>query len=793
MKHFNSILSGILLGIGCTMSCQNLLAQSLYPHINDNKVVVAPRASILMYDFKLNEVTLGEGVLKQAMELNRKWLLDLNPNRLLHRFHLYANLDTQAPIYGGWESEKISGHTLGHYLSACSMQYSATNEQEFKARVDYMVGELDRCQQQYKGVMTGYVGGIPEQERIFTEISTGNLYSSGFDLNGGWVPMYTLHKLYAGLIDAYLYTDNQQAKEVVMKLADWLIQITKSLSEQQFQQLMACEFGGMNDAMTALYALTGEQKYQDLAQRFYHEAVLNPLAERKDQLQGLHANTQVPKIIGCASLYWITGEQRMLDISSFFWETVVHHHSYANGGNSDFEHFTPPNQICNHQSTNSTETCNTYNMLKLTKKLYSFSGEAALMEYYERALYNHILCSQHPETGMVTYYMNHLSGGRKAFSSPFDAFWCCVGSGIENHVKYAESIYAHDANHNLYLNLFAASALHWKARGMTIEQTTDFPYTPGTRLKITEGSKGKFKLFIRQPQWLAGEMTLRVNNRPYPAKQEQKGYLTIDRTWKKGDIVEVALPMKIHTMATPDCEDHHAFFYGPVLLAAELTDNRDAHEPIPVVVSDDKMEYEKKIVPTNLAKLEFESKGLAQTKELKLKPFFAIYDKDYAVYLKFFNPQTWAIEYEAYLKRVAREKALSERSTDDIRFDMQSERDHQLTGENTHAGKVNAYNWRDARDGGYFQFTLATKKETRLQLSVDYWGRDGGNRSFNIRVDETVIANQTLTDKGVDDSYNCIYNIPEELLIGKEKVTIRFQALPQNSAGGVLGCRLLKR
>ena len=406
----------------CCAAAGHVCAQSFYPVAEGQKFAATPRGEVALYDFPLKDVALTDGVFRNAMMLDAKWLLDLKPDRFLHRFHKFAGLPVKGEIYGGWESENVSGHTLGHYLSACAMQYAATQDVRFKEIVDYTVSELAKCQAHYTGVMTGYVGGIPEQERIFTEISEGKLYSSGFDLNGGWVPLYTQHKLFAGLMDAYLHTGNKQALDVVCKLADWMVNLSDRLTDEQFQQMLQCEFGGMNDSMYVLYTLTGDERYLKLAGRFYHKAVLDPLAARQDRLNGMHANTIIPKIIGCATGSWVTASDSLYDIADYFWHTVVEHHSYANGGNSNFERFTPVDEISEHLSSNSTETCNTYNMLKLSKKLFAFTADSRYMDYYERALYNHILASQHSKTGMVVYYLNHLNGGHKAFSSPFDAF-----------------------------------------------------------------------------------------------------------------------------------------------------------------------------------------------------------------------------------------------------------------------------------------------------------------------------------------------------------------------------------
>lgn len=768
-----------------------MCAQSFYYQGENQRFEVTPSTKLLLYDFPLSEVAVSDSLFQHAMKLNAKWLLDLEPNRFLHRFHKFAGLPVKGKVYGGWEHENISGHTLGHYLSACAMQYASRKDIQFKNRVDYIVSELSKCQECYSGIMKGYIGGIPEQERIFTEISQGKLYSSGFDLNGGWVPLYTLHKLYAGLIDAYLYTENRQALEVVCKFADWMVNLSSHLTDSQFQQMLQCEFGGMNDSMYVLYTLTGNRQYLRLAERFYHKVVLDPLAKKQDELNGMHANTIIPKIIGCATGAWITGSDTLYNIANYFWETVINHHSYANGGNSDFERFTPVDEVSKHLSSNSTETCNTYNMLKLSKKLFAFTGEAKYMDYYERALYNHILASQNSETGMVVYYLNHLNGGHKAFSSPFDSFWCCVGTGIENHVKYGEAFYNHSHN-GLYVNLFVSSTLNWQEKNFKITQQTNFPFENKTQLKIINAPSENLKLYIRKPLWLAGEMKIKVNGKEQYKLQEEKGYIVIDKKWNSEDTIDIDLPMKLTTISAPDNKDIRVFMYGPILLANVLEKDRDPIDSTPVIVMDDHMDYISQMDKIDLDALQFISHKLSNNCILNLKPLFAVNNEDYALYMNFFTKEKWKVERIKYEADKRKEKEIRDRLVDEIRFEMQSERDHRLIGEKTNAGMLNTYSWRDAVDGGYFEFELSTKKLNQLSLLVKYWGRDGGNRSFNIYIDNHCLKKVVLTDTGKDEMYDVDYQIPEEWLKNKEKIKIRFQADENCTAGGIFGCRLIK-
>ncbi len=373
----------------------------------------------------------------------------------------------KAEVYGGWEKLGVSGHSLGHYLSACSMMYASSGDKRYKEKVDYIIDELAICQQARK---TGYVGAIPGEDSLWDQVAAGDI-RSGALLNGSWVPWYTLHKMLAGLVDAYQYTNNKKALDIATKFCDWIDVKFKNLTEKQFQAMLDCEQGGMNEALANMYALTGNKKYLELSYKFDHKKILDPLADGEDILPGKHANTQIPKVIGAIRQYELTGNEKEEKTADFFWQTVVDHHSYVIGGNSNFEHFDEPDKLSDNLSDNTTETCNSYNMLKLTRHLFALNADAHYMDYYERTLYNHILASINPETGMTCYYVPLASDGMKTYATPTESFWCCTGTGMENHVKYGNTIYAKGNDGSLYVNLFIPSTLGWKERNM---QTNDY-------------------------------------------------------------------------------------------------------------------------------------------------------------------------------------------------------------------------------------------------------------------------------------------------------------------------------
>ncbi len=427
--------------------------------------------------FPLTQVRLLDSPFKQAMDLDGKYLLSLEPDRLLSWYRKEAGLQPKAPVYGGWESTGLAGHTLGHYLSACSLMYQSTGDTRFLERVNYIVGELAECQQANGN---GYIAAIPKGKDIFGKVAQGVVNNQG-GLNGGWAPWYTIHKEMAGLIDANQLCGNAQALVVATNLANWVDATTANLTDDQWQTMLAVEYGGMNEALANLYGITGNPRYLQVAEKFYDHAILDPLAAGNDDLTGKHSNTQIPKINGLARLYELTGDQRYAGSAKFFWDQVALHRSFVIGGNGDNEHFFSTNDFAQHLSPATAESCCTYNMLKLTRHLFEWSPDAVEMDFYERALYNDILASQDPETGMFVYLMSLKPGHFKTFSTPTNAFWCCVGTGMENHSKYGDTIYFHN-DQSLYLNLFIPSELTWPEKNLVVRQETQFPESDRTKL-----------------------------------------------------------------------------------------------------------------------------------------------------------------------------------------------------------------------------------------------------------------------------------------------------------------------
>ncbi len=772
-----------LLISGATLSS----AQSYVPEQRDARMKVQPKVAIKAYSFPLQDVRLLDGPFKKAMDADARYLLSVDPDRLLAAFRAHSGLKPKGQMYGGWESTGLAGHTLGHYLSACAMQYASSGDPKFLSRVNYLVNELDECQKARK---TGYIGAIPKEDSLWTDVAAGRIQSHGFDLNGAWSPWYTVHKIMAGLLDAYLYCHNAKALNVEQRMADWTGNTVKGLDDQLMQKMLLCEYGGMAEALVNTYALTGNKKYLDLSYRFYDRRILDSLAAKKDVLPGKHSNTQIPKIIASARRYELTGDQRDATIAKYFWDVVVNQHSYVTGGNSNYEYLGQPGKLNDQLTDNTTETCNTYNMLKLTRHLYSVEPSAYLMDHYEKSLYNHILASQNHENGMMCYFVPLRMGGQKEFSTPFETFTCCVGSGMENHVKYGESIYFKGSDGSLYVDLFIPSVLKWKERGVTIKQETLIPANDRTTLTVNTAKPSAFAMRIRKPRW-AGAVTVTVNGKPQDVILNN-GYITIDRKWRNNDLVTITLPASFYTEAMPDNAARQAIFYGPVLLAGVL--GKTEPDPVsgkPVLVTNNGT-VTNRIRTVDQSQLIFRTAGAGVPNDVELIPFAQVQDDHYNVYWDVFNAQTWAKQQKIYEAEKKAAQELDARTVDILRMgEMQPERDHDLTGEHTTTGDAHGRKWR-AAEGGSLSFKMKVAPGVANTLMCAYWGMDNRGRTFDILVDGVQIATENLDHYKESRFYDIKYPIPTSVTGNKREVTITLTPKPNNAAGPVYGCRVIK-
>ena len=766
--------------------------QSYIPQKNDARFKVRPAASIGAYAFDLSQVSLLPGSpFYEARTVDSGYLMQLDPDRLLARFYENAHLPKKGDAYGGWERDGLSGHSLGHYLSAISMLYADTKNTQLKNRIDYIVAALARCQAARK---TGYVGAIPKEDSIFYKVSVGQITSGGFDLNGGWAPWYTVHKVMAGLVDAYLYGNNKQALAVVEKLADWTGHTIGHLTDAQLQQMLRCEYGGMNDVLAMLYAITGKKKYLDLSYKFYDNFVMQELAERKDALQNKHANTNIPKGIGTATQYIYDGKSRDSIIAQYMWRTIVDHHTYANGGNGNYEYFGPENELNDRLSDANTETCATYNMLKLTSAYYSWYPKAYLFDYYEKALYNGILASQDHSDGMFCYFVPLRMGGKKDFSDAFNTFTCCVGTGMENHTKYSQAIYFQSPDSkSLFINLFIPSTLDWKEQNTRVTIGTSILESDTVHILVDPKRKTTFTLKLRKPAWSA-DYDILIDGQAQAKTLDVNGYINIQRLWKKGDRVALVLKRTIRKENILDNDKRVALFYGPVLLAGQLGDTMpDPVYGVPVFLTSN-TSPSSWIKPVNVKDLVFKTTDVAQPSAVTLRPFYAIQKDYYSVYFDLFTNEEWSQRRVAYIAEKKHRQEVEARSIDVFRVgEMQPERDHSLTTTgNSYVSEAFATHGREARSGGTIGFSMKVDPLIVNGLLLTYIGGDK-NRIFDILVDGRLLVTEKLgSDVKGDKFYDKEYKIPVEWTKGKNKVSILVKANHNTTAGRLFTVRTMK-
>ncbi len=759
------------------------------------KPVVAPKATA----FDPAAVRLLPGPFLEAQTRDGQYLLFLNPDRLLHSFLQNAGLPPKANPYGGWEVQGVAGHIGGHYLSACAAMYRATGNTQFRQRADYMVSELARCQAQ---TPDGLITAIPDFRTIFAKVAaTGEVT--------GWVPWYTMHKLFAGLRDTYRYCGNEQAKGVFLRLSDWALAETANLNDGQLARMLDVEHGGMAETAADAYAMTDEPKYLELVRRFTHHAIMDPLADGRDELDGKHSNTNIPKLVGYERVYQLTGHQPYHAASDFFWQTVVNSRSYANGGNGDQEHFFPVADFASHvDSVDTTETCCTYNMLKLTDLLFQADPTSKYADYAERASLNHILASQEPDHGMVCYFTPTKPGLFRVYNDPENAMWCCTGTGIENHARYGMSIYYYSPDaKTLYVNQYISSLLNWHETGLSLRMDSTLPDAHTAKLTVTTKQPQRLTIKLRKPFWATGA-SIAVNGKTVDSVAGSDGYFAVDRVWHGGDTIHITLPMSIRLEPLPNVPSKCAVMYGPVLLASPMGhDGMDTHPDIatdqnpydnlpalnvPTFVGESE-DFARKIIPVSGSPLTFKTDGIGNPSDVTLSPFFRLHHQRYNLYWSVYSPDEWKrvkAENEAEVKREAELDA----DTIDIFMpgNQQSEVDHKFQQTNSRTGIAFGRAWRDANDGS-FAFSMKVDPTVAEQLTCTYWGGDAGKRAFDIMIDGSVIATQTLNNLAPGKFIDVSYDIPSSIVQGKSVVSVMFKSKPGEIAGGLFGCRMMKK
>ena len=727
---------------------------------------IAPALGVVAQDklykdeFPLGDITLLDGPLKHARDLNVQVLLKYDCDRMLAPYRKEAGLQPRKPSYPNWDG--LDGHVGGHYLSALAIN-AATGNEECRKRMEYMISELqlvlDANNQRPEAWCHNYIGGVPNSAKMWTAFSKGD-FGPYF---GTWAPFYNIHKMYAGLRDAWLYCGNEQAKNLFLKFCDWAVDITRDLNDEQMEKMLGNEHGGMNEVLADAYAITGEQKYLDCARRFSHRMLLVPLENGKDCLDNMHANTQIPKVIGYQRIAELAHDVQYHNASEYFWEIVTRQRSLALGGNSRREHFpTKENCIDYINDIDGPESCNTYNMLKLTEDLNRVKPNGMYGDFYETAMFNHILSAQHPQHGGYVYFTSARPRHYRNYSAPNEAMWCCVGTGMEDHGKYGQFVWTHDKgvkaeDDALYVNLFVASELNWKDRKMVIRQQTAFPYAETSVVEVAKG-KGTFILKVRKPSWCEN---FTVKGVGFDADSyEENGFVCMKRKWKKGDQVKISMPMHAYIKPMINVPQYVAIMYGPILLGMKTgtedmrsliaDDSRFgqyaggkklALDEAPILLPKHLDDIAKNLKPVPGKPLHFKlATHMENTIDGELQPFFEIHDSRYMMYWLALGEN----DYKAYMQKLADEEkarqALEARTVDKVNpGEQQPETDHRMETDDSNKGNTEGIFFRDAKDGHYFSYLMQTKGETNLSLQLKFWGQDEWRTSeFDIRVSSSL-------------------------------------------------------
>ncbi len=680
--------------------------------------------------FDLAKVRLNAGPLFDRQEINRKYLLEmLSPDSLLVPFFRQAGLKEKAAGYGGWEKRDIFGHSLGHYMSALALLFSSTGDIRAKEKLEYIVDELAKCQD-----ADGYVGSVPKS--LWQSIREGRLEVEPFGLNKVWVPFYTLHKLFAGLRDGFRYTGNVKALDMERRLADYILNTLSGLNDERIQEMLGAEYGGMNEVLADLSADTGDQRYLEAAQKyFYQNSSMNPLLRQVDDMDGKHGNTLIPKVIGLARQAELTGNERYLQAAEFFWDRVVNFRSYANGGHGDSEHFFPLDRWEHHLSTHTTETCNSYNMQKLSKILFEYNCNAKIIDFTERALINHICANIGRKPGEFGYFVSMAGVSLKVFSTPFDSWWCCVGTGLENPTRYGELLFAYDDRGIIVNSFFGASLNAEKEFGVRLNMESGFPLSDRVRLIIQAQAPQRFALRLRKPGW-TDAVGISLNGKEITPCINDSGYWEIEHLWNDGDELNIVFDMHITTENLGGNLNKHAIFYGPLLLSAVLPSNDDPEDDAkkrfedhlkargrtkerpPVLVLPETDSIAGHLCATEKFG-EFQTNGLLKEQDLHLVPLMNVYEEHYALYLDRFTPEQYRkVVEEMEAQRIENEEKAS-RVVDRVQPGyQQSEIEHQYYGEKSRTHDFFEWKYRRCEPGGFFEYTLDCTPGQPLSLEL---------------------------------------------------------------------------
>jgi DUF1680 family protein len=750
----------------------------------------------------LTAVRLTGGPLQRAQKLDANYLLALEPDRMLSPYRRLAGLEPKGEPYPGWDAggRNLTGHICGHYLSAVSLMFAATGDTPFKERADTIVSELKIVQDKWGD---GFAGALERVREAFAAVSSGNIKSATFDLNGLWSPWYTLHKTYAGLRDAYRHTGNGTALEIETRFAEWAERLLTPMSGDQIQRMLNTEFGGMNEVMADLYADTGDKRWLELSYRFEHNAVLDPLKHREDPLDGLHGNCQIPKLIGSAARYAYAGDDADSTAASFFWERVAHHHSFATGGHGKDEYFREPDTLSHITEGRTAESCNVYNMLKLTRRLFALHPDVQYAEFHEKALFNHGLGSIDPESGATCYMVPVGRGVRREYQDMSRSFTCCVGTGLENHALHGHGIY-YEKGSRLWVNLYAPSTAEWESAGVKLAMDTTFPTGESATLTLDVRAPKAFMLALRRPSWAGDGFNVKVNGTFVTALPAPGSYVEIARTWKAGDTVSLVLPKRLRVDRLPDDPTRAAIMWGPLVLAGDLgpapernrTEGRQPPPGAPALVTDKAVTEWLRPVADKPGS--FWTSGAAfaldeskSARDVELAPFYAVQRRTYAAYWDLLTPAEYAARLAEAAKEQGRQRQLEAASVAFVLAgDTDAEKPFNQQGEETAVVRADG---RPGRRGTkWFSYDVPIDGSATLALVVTYNTDNRRPRTFDILIDGTRIHADSMPQSSVSRFIDIHYVVPRDLLRDKKSVTVRFEATGGNEIAAVFGVRFIR-
>ena len=781
----------------------------------------------------LGRVRITGGPVKHAQDLDAAYLLSLDPDRMMAYYRMRAGLKPKAEPYAGWDGDghNLTGHIAGHHLSAVSLMYQATGDPRFKTRADYIVSEMKEVQDKNGG---GYLVAISNGREAFGALSKGEIRAQAFDLNGMWSPWYTLHKTFAGLRDAYRHAGNKTALDVETKFAAWAEGVIAPLSDEQVQHMLNTEQGGILEVMADLYADTGDKRWLALSYRFEHRAFTDALKRGEDNLNGKHGNCQIPKLVGAGARYGYTADAGDLIAASFFWDTVVRHHTFASGGHGLEEYFGPADVLAAIVDGRTCESCNVYNMLKLTRRLFSFHPDAFFADFQERATFNHVLSSIDLNDGRMSYMVPVGRNEQQEYQNMLRSFTCCVGTGMENHALYGDGLYYEasggPSGDRIWVNLFIPSTAQFALGDVKLAMETSFPDGDEATIHLTMPAPKTFTLAVRRPAWAGDGFRIAVNGqdvpqpplaslaagaaggRPVPTRTElpqPASYVEIARTWKSGDTVTLAIPKSLALQPTLDDPTVTAVMWGPLALAGDLGARRDgppaAGSPavvVPTLVAGSRPPAE--WIAPGAKPGDFQVKAVARDvdrpenapADWPLAPFYRTFDRRYSLY---FDVVTLG-EFDKRAKANADARAhQAELEAATVAFvepgRAQTEKDVNYQSEPAQR-RPEFVRGRSARSGpGWFSYDLAADPSSSLALVVTYLNPNGqapANGDFQIIVDGNAVG-RFAANPGAKGFWDAVYPIPAALVAGKKKITIRFEASVNSRIAPVFGIRVIKQ